>query len=96
MPTLSTPATGSLAKPGSDRTDIHRTNAREEGKLVKAIIIDQFHVTVLVKHGLPETEYDAIHRTLDKARFHVQLRRAVRAVIQQFPSLTKVRVTVTR
>lgn len=64
--------------------------------MAKAILMDEFHVTVFARQGLPEATYTAIRETLDDARFHADLRRAVRDVFRRHPSLRKVRITISR
>jgi hypothetical protein len=64
--------------------------------MVKAILIDEFHLTVYAPRGLPEPEYDAVRQTLDDRRFQADLRRAAREVCRQYPALGKARVTLTR
>ena len=61
----------------------------------KAILMDEFHVGVFVPRGLRKAEYGAICRTLDGARFRARLRRAVRDACRRYPSLHKVKITVT-
>ena len=62
--------------------------------MAKAILMDEFHVSVFVPRGLPETEYNTMHRTLTRASFRAELRAAVLKVIRRHPSLRKVRLTV--
>jgi len=64
--------------------------------MAKAILMEEFHLTVFAPRGLRESTYDAIRRTLDYRRFQADLSRAVRDVVRQHPSLAKVRITVTR
>jgi hypothetical protein len=64
--------------------------------MAKFIFLDEFHVTVLAPRGFPAAEYNWIRQTLDKVRFRVRLGRAVRTVFRQYPSLAKVKVTITR
>ena len=66
------------------------------GHVPKAILIDEFHLTVYVPRALPEPEYDRIRQILDTSRFQRQLREAIREVVRQHPALGRVRVTVTR
>ena len=61
----------------------------------KAIMMDEFHVGLFVPQGLRAAEYAAIRRTLNGVRFRAQLRRAVRDVCRRYPSLHKVKITVT-
>ena len=64
--------------------------------MAKAILIDEFHLTVFAPRGLRDSAYDAIRRTLDERRFQADLRRVVRGVVRQYPALGKVRISVTR
>ena len=64
--------------------------------MTKGIVIDEFHLTVFAPRDLPELEYEASRRTLDDRRFQGDLRRAVRDVARQYPSLGKVRVRLSR
>jgi hypothetical protein len=64
--------------------------------LTKVIIIDEFHVTVLVKQGLPETEYATIHRTLNGKQFRADLGHSVRTVVSRYPALRKVKIKVSQ
>ncbi|HYT87522.1 MAG TPA: hypothetical protein VEL76_02280 [Gemmataceae bacterium] len=61
----------------------------------KAILMEQYHVTVYAPRGLPEEDYDAMHRTLTDPHFRSSLRRAVRRVIRRHASLRKVKVALT-
>jgi hypothetical protein len=60
------------------------------------VAMEQFHLTVTVPRGLRAAEYGAICRTLDGAAFRSGLRKAARTVVGRYPSLAKVRVTLTR
>jgi hypothetical protein len=62
----------------------------------KAILMDQFHLSVFAPRGLPTKVYDGIARALDDRRLQQDLRRAVRDVVGRYPALAKARVTVTR
>jgi hypothetical protein len=64
--------------------------------MARAVKMDQFHLTIYVPQGLAPAEYDAIRRTLDDARFHAVLRRAVRKVVRAHPALAHVRVALSR
>ena len=66
------------------------------GSVAKAILMDEFHITVYALHGLAPPDYDAIRQVLDASHFKVALRRAVRAVLRQYLPWDKVRVTVTQ
>jgi hypothetical protein len=62
----------------------------------RAIVMEEFHVTVYVPHGLPEAECRAIRPTLEGATFHGQLRRAIQEVFGRYRSLAKTRVRLTQ
>ncbi len=62
----------------------------------RLILLDEFHLDFFVPRELRPAEIRAIRRTLDKVRFGVNLRRAIRDLLQRYPSLRKVRVTLTR
>ena len=64
--------------------------------MAKAILMDEYHITVYALHGLALPDYDAICQVLDASRFKVALRRAVRTVLRQHLPWDKVRVTVTQ
>ncbi len=59
--------------------------------MMKAMQMEQYHVTVYAPRGLPEVEYDAMHRTLIDPHFRLELRRAVRRVVRRHPSLRRVK-----
>lgn len=59
------------------------------------ILMDQLHLTLLAPSGLPKPEYTPIRRTLKSSAFHAKLHRAVRDVLRHYPSLSKVRTTLT-
>jgi hypothetical protein len=62
----------------------------------KLILLEEFHLTVLARHALHEETYQAMHRTLNKASLHAELRRAVMGVIRRYPSLKEIRVRLSR
>jgi hypothetical protein len=62
----------------------------------KQILVDEFHLTVNAPRGLPNDEYVAMRRTLDRVAFRRRLGQAVRDVIRTYPSLDKARVTISR
>jgi hypothetical protein len=64
--------------------------------MAKGILIEEFHLTVRAPRGLPDADYDALRLALDGKPFRARLRGAVRAVFGKFPSLTKVRVNLSR
>jgi hypothetical protein len=66
------------------------------GSVAKALLIDEFHITVYALHGLAPPDYDAIRQALDASHFKVALRRAVRTVLRRHLPWDTVRVTVTQ
>jgi hypothetical protein len=66
------------------------------GSVAKALLMDQFHITVYALSGLAPSDYDAIRQALDASRFKLALRRAVRTVLRQHLPWDKVRATVTQ
>ena len=63
--------------------------------MATAIPMREFHLTIFAPRGLRAAEYDALRRTLDGAGLRAKLGRVVRGVLRR-PSLSKVRVTITR
>jgi hypothetical protein len=62
----------------------------------KAIVMDEFHITVYVPRGLTEEESRAIRRTLDGASFRGRLLRAVQGVFARYRSLSSTMASLTR
>ena len=62
--------------------------------MAKALLMDEFHLTVYALRGLAPLDYDAIRQALDASRFKTALRRAVRAIFRRHLPWDKVRVTV--
>jgi len=60
------------------------------------VLIDELHVTVRVPVGLPETDINAVRRTLAADEFTAKLRQAVRDVAEAFPDLVFAQVSLTR
>ena len=60
------------------------------------LVIEEFHVTVSVRRGLPDRACRAVRRVLGGRGFRTELSRAVRVVIRRHPALVQVRVTITR
>lgn len=60
------------------------------------ILLDEFHVTIMVPPNLKKVATNAIRRTLGSHRFSVQLRRAIRGVFTRHASLRRVRFVVSR
>lgn len=62
----------------------------------KLLMIDEFHLSVWVPRGQPAATDAAIRATLDSRRLQADLRRAFQGVMQHYPSLSTVRVRLTR
>ena len=60
------------------------------------ILIDELHLSFRVPSGLPESQYLAIRRTLQRKRFLTEFDQAVRSVLRQKPSLRNVVVAISR
>lgn len=60
------------------------------------ILMDEFHLTILVPSHLRDAEYDAIHRSLSSKRLHARLSRAVRQVLHAQRPLVRVRIRLSR
>jgi hypothetical protein len=58
----------------------------------KLILLDQFHIVVLVPQDLPRPEARRIARLLRRGRFRRRLASRVRAAFRGFPELDSVRV----
>jgi hypothetical protein len=66
------------------------------GYVPKTVLLDEIHVTVLAPRGLKEKDYEAMNRTLHGRRFLGALRRSVRYVIRNYPTLRRATVKVSR
>ena len=64
--------------------------------MAERIVIEEYHLTVLVPRGLPETEAEAIRMTLADPAFEGRLRRAARRVFRREASLTEAKVRLSR
>lgn len=62
----------------------------------KSIVMEEFHLTVLVSIGLRKADDKAIRRTLRSSAFHRAIRDAVRDAFRRFPSLKRTRSRITR
>ena len=62
----------------------------------KTVLLDEIHVTVLAPRGLKDNEYMGTSRTLHSRRFLGALRRSVRHVIRNYPTLRRATVKVSR
>jgi hypothetical protein len=64
--------------------------------MARNVLMDEFHVAFLAPRRLSSAEYDAVRQTLDEPYFRALLKRAVKNVAARFPSLSKVRVRLSR
>jgi hypothetical protein len=58
------------------------------------MLLEEFHVSVSAPGRLPDARYVAMRRTITSPAFRARLRRAVRDLLKHYPSLQKVRCTV--
>ncbi|OWK38386.1 hypothetical protein [Fimbriiglobus ruber] len=68
----------------------------KEQEMSNHLVMDEFHVTVLVPAKENDEWYARVRAVLDAAAFLAGLRRAVRATVHAYPDLDGVRVRVTR
>jgi len=64
--------------------------------VAESVVLDEIHITIRILNDLPETQTEAIRRTLQGDDFMDRLRRAVRAAVRAFPELAVVRVSLSR
>ena len=64
--------------------------------MAERIVIEEYHLTVLVPRGLPETEAEAIRLTLADPAFEARLRRAVKRVFRREAALDEAKVRLGR
>jgi hypothetical protein len=62
----------------------------------RTVVIDEIHLTVRVPGDLPDDESETVREVLAGDEFMTRLRRAVRAVVREFPALAVARVSLTR
>jgi hypothetical protein len=62
----------------------------------KTVVMDELHITVSAPSNLRPAEFRSIRRALNRPGFRSALNDAVNAVFQRYPSLAKVRVTISR
>jgi hypothetical protein len=62
----------------------------------KTIMIEEFHVTILVPAGLSKTDYDPVVRTLNSKQFQTRLREAIASLIRQHSPLKIVNFSISR
>lgn len=64
--------------------------------MTKRVVIEEYHLTVLIPRRLPESEAEMIHRTLTDSTFEARLLRAVKKVFRKEVSLAKAKVRLSR
>ena len=64
--------------------------------MAKAILIDEFHLTVFAPPNLSKTAQAAAVRTLNSKRLHARVRNAVVDVFRRYASLRSVKITISR
>lgn len=62
----------------------------------RSILLDEIHLHVRAPRGVADSVYGAAHRTLRGGGFLTGLRRAIGEVFRRYPSLRRVRFTLTR
>ncbi len=60
------------------------------------VVLDEFHVTVLVPAGLADREVRSARRILGRPAFRARLARTVRRLVARHPALAVVTVRVSR
>jgi hypothetical protein len=64
--------------------------------MAKTIVIEEFHVTMLVPARLSKTEYAPVLRTLRSNRFQSRLQEVVGNVLRRHSSLKTVKFSISR
>jgi len=64
--------------------------------VAESVVIDDIHITIRILNDLPETQTEAIRRTLQGDDFMNRLRRAVRVAVRAFPELAVARMSLSR
>jgi hypothetical protein len=62
----------------------------------RSVLIDEFHLSLFVPQHLTAQEQRAIRRALTGSGFRARLVRAARSVVRRFPSLNRIRLTLSR
>jgi hypothetical protein len=69
---------------------------REGSFMARFVVIEEFHLTVLLPSGLAPTEADAVRQTLTDPTFEARLLRLIRRLFRRESSLNRVRVRLSR
>ena len=64
--------------------------------MAESVVIDDIHITIRILNDLPETQTEAIRRTLQGDDFMNRLRRAVQVAVRAFPELAVARMSLSR
>ena len=64
--------------------------------MAKKILIEEFHVSILLPARLTNPACTAVRRTLNNKRFQARLRDAIGNVFRRYPSLNPVKFSVSR
>jgi 2C-methyl-D-erythritol 2,4-cyclodiphosphate synthase len=64
--------------------------------MARFVVIEEFHVTVLVPRGLSNMEADAVRQTLTDALFEARLLGVIRRVFRAEATLHKAKVRLSR
>jgi len=64
--------------------------------MAQIILIEELHLTVTARAGLPKSVDQAMQRTLRSKQFQADLRNAVREVFRRHPSLKKAQFRISR
>ena len=64
--------------------------------MARRIVLDEFHLTVLVPRSLPRPEQDAALRALSDPAFEARLLRAARRAFRAEPALALAKVRLSR
>lgn len=62
--------------------------------MAKSVLLEQFHLSILVASNLPEKRIRSARRTLGSRRFKTQLRSAVRRLFGHYPALRELRLSI--
>jgi hypothetical protein len=62
----------------------------------KLSLMDEIHITIWAPRTLSKQSCRAIRRTLQAPHFNADLRRTVRTLVRQYPSLASVHVKIGR
>lgn len=62
----------------------------------RRLLMDEIHFAVYARAGLPASRYVAMRRTLSRKRFLTELNHTTRKFLRGFPSLSQVKITISR